>query len=467
MSGTFNCVDSLTKEILNHTILTSFKSKSTVIEDVAQYNDNDVFSAFDVCANAKETTERTLLALYCGTAERVLKKHLRHRCPNRVVVVANGEHTCTEHCGLKSVDVCVYRVGTVKDARMHVCVKEIPCEAPAYMHRTHLMTIDRKLFICPISNCVHLCIPGVCKTAKVDEQSFMCCSLTGNVHSQSVSILSHGWIEDAWRTSVCKPVYSESIADDKVRNQCKRKRKSTSISDKEKHTGESEELLLNHLNNQRLEKLTGTHNIQNFETNKVKLKEFATKHIRCMLPGSDLYTNTRNMLHYQSMIRFTSVVERYTRRCNHLQKQVCIHEINRMHRHVNEGNNNMNSSMHLDEERALLISEGYSSCIVEFLLKLLMHTSIKITDFTFRNLVCALLYLLRTNLCIENTDIFTPDVFLSVLPSPANLHLFGYDKSSFTTTKNQIQCSIIDSVEKGTNPYELAFPVLPYHDTFL
>lgn len=469
IAGISERVESLREQLLKYTIYTPVNKSATFCQHVADCQQDELFSVFDACDSAKQKEKEEHLALYCGTASCILKSHLRLKCPNRVVVTSNGEHTCTASCALQPVEVKVYRVGTVQDRRVHVCVKGVCCLAPAAFHQTLLCTIERKLFLCPISNETHLCIPNVCNAAKVDDQSFVCCSLTGNVHSKSNTLLSHGWVEDEWRKAVCKPVYNENFeALPASKSRSKRKAKSQ-LKRHNAHVQNTcnEEQLLSQLQKYESAKISGSSQQSTYETIKSQLKQMATRHIRCLLPGSHEYSSTRNLLHQRSMLRFMSSIERYIRRCKHLHQQICIHSVTSMHRQINEGNCNMSSSMQLDEERAVMISEGYSSCIVEFILQLLRYTVIKISDFTFRNLVCGILYLLRTNLCIHETDIFSPDAFLSVLPSPANLHFYGYEKSLFTTTKNQIQCCIIESIERGVNAYNLVFPVLPYHDTFL
>ena len=72
---------------------------------------------------------------------------------------------------------------------------------------------SRVLFVCDETNAVHLCTADTCNTATVDKDTSMCCALTGNVHSKSQTILSHGWVEDEWRKGVdprIKPVVAHA-----------------------------------------------------------------------------------------------------------------------------------------------------------------------------------------------------------------------------------------------------------------
>lgn len=102
-----------------------------------------------------------------------------------------------------------------------------------------------------------------------------------------------------------------------------------------------------------------------------------------------------------------------------------------------------------------IIFEFYAQKICEMVTRLKTLTNFK-GDTTSRPFICALLYIMRKGLTINDIAIVPKDFYLhSSLPECNQLDLFQVSKTHFTQNKTMILSSIRDSILTGTNPHRL------------
>ena len=102
-----------------------------------------------------------------------------------------------------------------------------------------------------------------------------------------------------------------------------------------------------------------------------------------------------------------------------------------------------------------IIFEFYTHKICNIVMKLKTLTAFK-GDTTSRAFICAILYIMRRGLTINDIAIVPKDYYLhSSLPECNQLDLFGVSKTHFTQNKTMISTALRDSILNGTNPHRL------------
>jgi hypothetical protein len=191
-------------ELQQHTILVSEAVVGT--PDDQTHEELGGYEAHAAVQSRKEQYEQRKLRLLFGEAHRLHTK----LTSNRILVKSGEEHVCSCACTLTELRFQVFSLARGQCAdRLHVCLGTNKCTAREAFHLHPRDVYSRVLFVCEETNAVHLCTADTCNSATIDKDTFMCCALTGNVHSKSQTILSHGWVEDEWRKGVdprIKPV---------------------------------------------------------------------------------------------------------------------------------------------------------------------------------------------------------------------------------------------------------------------
>lgn len=106
-------------------------------------------------------------------------------------------------------------------------------------------------------------------------------------------------------------------------------------------------------------------------------------------------------------------------------------------------------------ETQKIIFEFYAQKICTMVTRLKTLTTFR-HDTTSRPFICALLYIMRKGMTINDIAIIPKDYYLhSSLPECNQLDLFGVSKTHFTQNKTMILSCIRDSILMGTNPHRL------------
>ena len=102
-----------------------------------------------------------------------------------------------------------------------------------------------------------------------------------------------------------------------------------------------------------------------------------------------------------------------------------------------------------------IIFDYYTQKICAIVTRLKTLTKFK-GDTTSRAFICALLYIMRKGLTINDIAVVPKDYYLhSSLPECNQLDLFSVNKTHFTQNKTAISSSLRDSILNGTNPHRL------------
>jgi hypothetical protein len=106
-------------------------------------------------------------------------------------------------------------------------------------------------------------------------------------------------------------------------------------------------------------------------------------------------------------------------------------------------------------ETKKIIFEFYAQKICTMVTRLKTLTKFR-GDTTSRPFICALLYIMRKGMTINDVAIVPKDFYLhSSLPECNQLDIFNVSKTHFTQNKTMILASMRDSILNGTNPHQL------------
>lgn len=403
--------------------------------------DNDVksFEMIDNITAQNKLKGECHMGLMCQEAHKLYVTSTH----DRQVVNTDGKHSCHGGCTLMNIPFSTFSIGT----DVHVCVGAGMCTAPAEFHSKFTRKYDRVLFICKETNVMHICTENTCDAEKIDKDTFSCCSLTGNVHSKSSTLLSHGWIEDDWRKGV-----SFKVVD-------------------------SPDVLSSPAEPKSLLKLLGHDNVTTSGTDtdarhchlRVALSEMAKIHIIPLLPGS---VEQIAMIREQNTLQvysFLDATEKYILACIGNNTHVAVPHIHSMLRTVTESGlaDMIPPVIQMDAHRIDAVASAYAKSTVDFICTLVLHSCFKASEYRFRDTICALLYMQRSNFTIHGTTLITADPILTLLPSVAKLRVFGFDNNLFTRIKNRIQYCIVDAIDSGIDPVLLRLPIVSVTDTLI
>ena len=391
------------------------------------------FNRLDNATAHQQEQEKSEFLFLCEKAHDIYTQETRHYQR----ITTGGSHQCDSGCQLMNLKFDTFSLGSSHPDRVHVCLGHATCKAPDIFHLHHLQIYDRVLFICTATNVVHICTESTCNAMKVDTGTFMCCPLTGNVHSNSQTVLSHGWIEDEWRKGV----------DFKMKET-----HDMPPEDNETHMGDKQRLDTN----QHLSKLL---QIQYSDTSDTKeaiepiLIKSIGHTIAQLMPGSKERCLCEAQTQLNVAFRLYDSVERYIKLSKSSAKQICIPHIYSIFRRVSEENVSQPAtpSIHMDKQDIDTLSTAYAKSTLDYIHVLSWHSDFNPLEYNLRDLTCTILYLQRNNFIINGTNLIVADPVLLMLPNASQLHKFGYDRNMSTRIKNNIQYCVIDAIDQGTS----------------
>ena len=386
----------------------------------------------------EEHYERQKLLLLCGEAHR-LYTALTSR---RTLVKSGDEHVCSNACTLTNLKFRVFALEGSRHAdRLHVCLGAGKCLAPAGFHGHARGAYNRVLFVCAETNAVHLCTADTCTTATVDADTFMCCALTGNVHSKSQTILSHGWVEDEWRKGVDQRIKPVAAHVEGQKLACS--------------VGKLVRLYQVDANDSRLAGF------------KAVLVQKVQVGIRQLMPGSDARAASERRIQLDASYRFFEKAEKYIRLCKAAKVQINMPRLHSIVRMASEGSSGGPTACVLEMDACFVqrISSAYASTAVDFMCQLGKYSSFDPDEYSAADMACTILYMQRNNFTINGTNLVVADPLLAALPSAAHLHHFGYDRNMFTKIKNHLQYCIIDAIDGGVDASVFAIAMISVTDT--
>ena len=101
----------------------------------------DCYDAFEIVRQEKQTENKILMDMIHGRMFSVYRDYMRQCVKQHIVVTNDGGHVCTARCELVELFGRVYAIPGSKN-RVHVCIKNVPCDAPPQMHQTLLKEVN-------------------------------------------------------------------------------------------------------------------------------------------------------------------------------------------------------------------------------------------------------------------------------------------------------------------------------------
>lgn len=461
---------------MDHSICVSEKTLSAIIDGK---NALPASASLEEVMKSTECKEEELkharFLLICGTAHKLFTSLRAKTSSNQVLIHDSGTHTCDATCDMKQVDFSMFTLPGNPE-RVHVCLGAGLCFAPAECHCHKIETVKGCLFVCATSNACHICTDKDCDAVQITTDSYVCCSLTGNVLCRDEKLLSNGWIEDEWRSGLACPSYNEHATvlqsnKDDVPGKAAHRR-----STQYRHLPGSHLVgewwgFIHHVNIPRLG-TTGPIGIPDTDRQQWiidQLHGVAATNIRHLLPGSGIDKQVKTLIRSREITRFARAAEKYIRHRQNANLPLCMQKLTHILRRVIElrGPGGQEHEIQLDESKACSISHGYADAVVCFLRRLLEKTEFVQSEIAFDDFVCATMYLQTSHFRVAKVSIFKPDPFLVLLPLASQLSLYGYKKSAFTGAKGAIQSAIFEAAEAGVDVGLLTFPTLSFSALYL
>ena len=325
---------------------------------------DDSVNSFEVIERHKAHAERRrerMLRLFCADAH-------RQYIGDRQLVAG---HKCGSKCRLLNLPFSTFSVDT---DRIHVCIGQASCQAPANFHHRRVDDYDRVLFVCHETGALHICTSDACDALRIDKDTFSCCSLTGNVHSTSDRLLSHGWIEDDWRRGV-----SFKTCD------APQPRKANILAQVCREGNDN----------------------SNGDELQAALVGLAVSYAIVFMPGSSERIAVDLRIRCGHTIRFLDATEKYIRNCIESDAQVSVPMIHSIFRTATERSHfrRLHEELHMDEWQRTCIARYYATSIIQFLCTLAKHSCFQSSEYKFRDLVSSLLYMQKRNFTIHGTNL--------------------------------------------------------------
>ena len=453
----------------------------------------DSYDAFEIVRQEKQTENKILMDMIHGRMFSVYRDYMRQCVKQHIVVTNDGGHVCTARCELVELFGRVYAIPGSKN-RVHVCIKNVPCDAPPQMHQTLLKEVNGTVYVCSASERVHICTPEACDAKRVHTTNYICCELTGKVLETNPMHLTHGWVEDEWRLHQngynedslreCKGQVEDDIdvivaksnrSLHKVSRPRKRKKK------RRKTTGgefkisvgrriKSMNTLLEELHDG-LKQSNPTQKLQNRMDDILEgMYRAAQWQILELLPGSSTREQFETDHRNRTTQRVMFAVDKYAKRRACLNAQLCTHDIISLFRQISDwtATCDCEAAMYLSREKAAVVANAYARNAVNYMCTLMKRTNFMQSEVCFEDYICAVLYLQRTHFRANTTSIFFPDEFLLVLPYASSLDVYGYTKNAFTSAKTAVLDAVLEAVETlGVDAGQLIYPICSFCDLFV
>jgi hypothetical protein len=459
-------IDEVVSERDKFSIVLSDRSISKLVASEISDRDNqhlangNVDGMYEAISNLRDKEADAVQGILIGALHKVYLEHIRHSVIGATLISDNGKHVCSrERCELVPVYGKAY---FYEKGRVHICIPA--CIAPAHFHTGRSSSLSQLLYCCKDSGKAHVCTVSACDSVKHEIAGNIVCRLTGKCLGNSR--FSAGWIDDNWR-----PQYRTSAESRKLETKLMKKEKKRKLSD----TLQGDLNVDRNVDRQRLRLLSVIPAIDDKVARDAYIKVYeqtisiAYKIIRPLLPGHF----SRDKVDTDDIIRIMKkVITKWTQHARY-----CRIDANRIHGGILDTTQLQNENAQLvrsltrkhvyyDAQTFSAICSMHARMVIKYATVLFKYSRFDKYDATLTDFVIALLYIQCRSFRVQDTVMIPVDVFLADhLPTAGNLRLFDHlGDCVFTSTKNDIQACIIESVNQGCLPGCLTYPRIDLSD---
>ena len=389
-----------------------------------KFDEADLFSAFDT-----QDDKRTMLIalLYDRAANLYLiasKNNKLHLC---------CEKACTFKCNyirvnceafVKNSDY-ILSVDTMTELRINNKTT-VQTTTPKLPHFDKLK-LDN-LFFCSKHCVFHICTEATCCAPRETKDAFALCILTKQIF-QDDTILSHGWIEDAWQRE--KPKQSLNEAEHKHAKH---------VYSFANMLGDFNCFLMGRIDQKALLHLTNYKSFVAQCIDELQLQLYARlygKHYRIINKISSLSAQQKAWI----------AIDKYLRKCS---TPIVFPQIISVFREAYLASTTDNQMTRVDPDQLYKTLLSMVTILVKYAVKLHLHTCLNVTVLLTLPIFLALIYVSSRSFKSDNIAIFQENLILqSMLPSANQLPLYGFNKTLFTYNKTLIRNAIQAAIHNG------------------
>lgn len=423
-------------------------------KDTTRFDSTNADQLYEAMSDMRDRELGVVEGILLGALRTTHLEYMKKVVTAATMIVDDGRHVCSRE---KCVIVPVYgKAFFFEPGRAHICIGLSQCIAPAVFHSGRVTVLSQLLYYCKDSGKAHICTPSACDSVNHDNEGSIVCRLTGKCLGKSK--LSAGWIEDNWRTG-----YNSSA---EVRRLEKKALNAQLVAARE----ESVAVPDRNTDRWRLRCLSVIPALDDivgrgvYVGNYQKTIKLAYGLIRPLFPGHF----SRDKLDVDDISRTMSKVltkwTQYTRSC---RNKKCMVDTTHMQTETAQLTRSLGRKrVHYDPQTFSMICRLHARMIVRYATILFKYTKLSEYELTLTDYVIAILFTQCRSFRVDDFVLIPLDVFLAAhLPNAGNLRLFDHLGScAFTSTKNDIQACIIDSIDKGCVPQCLTYPTIDLSD---
>jgi len=286
----------------------------------------------------------------------------------------------------------IYRIGN-ESTQKHLCSKYCSSH-PAWANESNMVGKILDVFVNPASGLYHICTGKHCGAHHVSAEGLSTCTVSGLQFSEQVYVNSFRLNHEYHRTSSSVVRVETALLKD---------------------------------------------------TSKALIKKFLFSDIRRKAEQKKLFDLKKEV--HKMMAKEKRDSDKSKKRLNVLKIITKAHSLRKK---------KINREYHFPTENTQkIIFDFYSQKICAIVVKLKTLTSFKV-DTINTAFVCAILYLMRKGLIINDCPVIPLDFYLkSSLPECNSLDLYGVSKTHFTNSKTHICACFREAILGGVNPHHL------------